>query len=325
MVRKPTTALTLGFAASVYFIICVALCSGMQLTLGEKEVLTTPGTMCHDNCSGHGRCVSNGSGAKCECDLGWGSEFDITDWRSPSCSRKICPAGKSWAQAAISRGNNIKTAHELRECSNIGLCDYATGICKCPKNFGGEACQRMLCPNDCSGHGRCLSMKVLAKQPSAQPLSAAVAFADKIYGCLCDSSWSVGLTSGTTQQAEWFGPDCSMRRCPTGDDPLTTTVDETDCEGVKVPGLDSQEGAAGNLCHVDCANRGVCDHSTGTCHCFKGFYGLDCTLQSALSQGSFSPTGRINDDRTLGRRSRRREDTMGRGVDDSGQYFNDDL
>lgn len=29
----------------------------------------------------------------------------------------------------------------------------------------------------------------------------------------------VGLGRGQTQQAQYFGPDCSMLHCPTGDDP----------------------------------------------------------------------------------------------------------
>ena len=36
----------------------------------------------------------------------------------------------------------------------------------------------------------------------------------------------------------------------------------------------------GNLCQVDCANRGVCDYSTGLCNCFKGSYGPACTATS---------------------------------------------
>lgn len=35
---------------------------------------------------------------------------------------------------------------------------------------------------------------------------------DKVYGCVCDSSWSVGLGAGETQEPEWFGPDCSLRK-----------------------------------------------------------------------------------------------------------------
>jgi len=30
-------------------------------------------------------------------------------------------------------------------------------------------------------------------------------------GCLCESSWAVGLLANETQEAEWFGPDCSLR------------------------------------------------------------------------------------------------------------------
>jgi len=42
-------------------------------------------------------------------------------------------------------------------------------------------------------------------------------------------------------------------------------------------------GAAGNLCQVDCANRGLCNSGSGLCQCFNGFYGLDCTSESVLA------------------------------------------
>jgi hypothetical protein len=76
-----------------------------------------------------------------------------------------------------------------------------------------------------------MSMKRIAQQTDAMPLSAATTYTGaeetttwdeaKIYGCVCDSSWTVGLTSGATQQSEFFGPDCSLKRCPSADDPLT--------------------------------------------------------------------------------------------------------
>lgn len=63
---------------------------------------------------------------------------------------------------------------------------------------------------------------------------------------------------------------------------MTTTV-ETDCLDKSENGAEFGTGVSGNLCHVDCANRGICDHETGLCDCFDGFYGQACTLQSVLA------------------------------------------
>lgn len=158
------------------------------------------------------------------------------------------------------------------------------------------------CPNDCSGHGKCVSIAQMASENNAKPVdinspdftyggSEAVETwdEDKIFGCVCDSSWTVSLSSGDTQEPEWFGPDCSLRHCASGDDPMTE-ADETDCEGKVYNGqtVGGRGAAAGNLCHVDCANRGICDYNTGTCDCFDGFYGVACTIQSELAVGDKS-------------------------------------
>ena len=97
---------------------------------------------------------------------------------------------------------------------------------------------------------------------------------DRIYGCLCDSSWAVGLGSGQRQEPEWFGPDCSLRHCPSGDNPKSS-IDETNCHNVTAKNS-VYRGQQGNLCQVDCANQGICDHSTGNCRCFDGQYGPNC-------------------------------------------------
>jgi hypothetical protein len=36
---------------------------------------------------------------------------------------------------------------------------------------------------------------------------------DKVYGCVCDSTWAVGFRSGETQVPLWFGADCSKSKC----------------------------------------------------------------------------------------------------------------
>jgi EGF-like domain len=104
---------------------------------------------------------------------------------------------------------------------------------------------------------------------------------EMIYGCVCDSSWPVGLGPGQVQEAEWFGPDCSLRHCPSGNDP-TTVKNETDCSNrrqITEDGVyNKRNGSAGNICHVDCSNRGICDYKTGTCTCFTGFSGLACNI-----------------------------------------------
>ena len=161
----------------------------------------------------------------------------------------------------------------------------------------------------------------MASEINAEPFGPATTYGgypesstwdeDKIYGCVCDSTWSVGFGSGQTQAPQYYAPDCSLRRCPSGNDPLTTTVDETDCawkshngavwEGdvgsdglLYIPGATlpigvtiettgtgiqgMTAGSTGNKCHIECSNRGTCDHITGTCACFTGHAGAACEL-----------------------------------------------
>jgi len=100
---------------------------------------------------------------------------------------------------------------------------------------------------------------------------------------VCDSSWEVGLGSGQRQEAEWYGPDCSFRRCPSGDNP-DTSADELDCNGVVHSG-GRGTGLAGNVCHHDCSGKGKCDVKTGACACFLGHYGEACQVRDVNAIG----------------------------------------
>lgn len=77
-------------------------------------------------------------------------------------------------------------------------------------------------------------------------------------------------------------------RCPSANNPRTT-LNETDCHQVRLVSdnnggfFNLTRGEHGNLCHIDCANQGICDYSTGTCACFEGQYGSDCSLQVQVS------------------------------------------
>lgn len=260
-----------------------------------------------NNCNGHGTCVNSTS--TCLCFDGWGSPNDATFYRAPDCSLRSCPSDRAWADVPKSS----TSAHQVMECSNRGVCDKTTGLCKCFEGFVGNACQRSKCPNDCSGHGVCVSMKQMARMSNALPLGPNTYYEgdeesttwdeDKLYGCVCDSSWEVGLGDGQRQEPEWFGPDCSLRKfcefptcrssashvsrrssvghCPSADNPHTFR-DETNCTAVTAK--DSiYQGEAGNLCQVDCADQGVCDHKTGLCQCFDGMFGDDCSIIDPLA------------------------------------------
>jgi len=47
-----------------------------------------------------------------------------------------------------------------------------------------------------------------------------------------------------------------------------------------------QLGSDGLNDFPECSDRGVCDYTSGICNCFKGYAGIDCTTQNALSAGT---------------------------------------
>ena len=116
-------------------------------------------------CSGHGTCII--ATDQCSCDPGWGASSDVANYKAPDCSKRTCPVDRAWGGAPMSSNS----AHALAECSNMGVCDRKSGACSCFPGFEGGACQRMKCPDDCSGHGQCLPIKQLATMTNALPLS----------------------------------------------------------------------------------------------------------------------------------------------------------
>lgn len=140
---------------------------------------------CPNQCSGHGSCIQND---KCSC---------YAMWTGADCSQRTCPYGNAWAA-------NSADPHTYAECANQGVCDRSTGLCTCFAGFEGYNCGRLACPNGCSGNGKCVP---IAEAPTAIPYNSSNWDSSRILTCLCD--------------AGYYGPDCSLRHCPTGDDPLT--------------------------------------------------------------------------------------------------------
>jgi hypothetical protein len=134
------------------------------LSFNEQSSLVQADCAMQNNCNGHGLCLDATS--TCGCFPGYGASTDVTFYRAPDCSARTCPAGKAWADVPL----NDLTAHQLVECSNRGSCNRVTGECECFEGFTGAACNRNKCPNDCSGHGQCISIKRMAQMSNALPL-----------------------------------------------------------------------------------------------------------------------------------------------------------
>jgi len=108
-----------------------------------------------------------------------------------------------------SDGNVLpNTAHYYMECSNKGVCDRASGACSCITGYEGSACQRASCPSSsagvCSGHGTCDTLGEWAEEDNGNIY--ALWDKDSTMICNCDPGYE--------------GPDCSLRSCKHGFDPL---------------------------------------------------------------------------------------------------------
>jgi len=162
---------------------------------------------CPNACSGHGTC---GAWDKCAC---------YGNWQGIDCSQRTCAFGFAWVDTPAEDSDATAAAHNYAECSNKGLCDRKSGLCKCFDGYEGKACRRSTCPNDCSGHGTCeyieeLSFDKISEHGEGTAHGYSQWDQSKIQGCKCDVGYD--------------GPDCSARLCPRGDDPLTHLAADTD-------------------------------------------------------------------------------------------------
>ena len=174
------------------------------ITIGLN--LSPTQSSCPNLCSGHGTC---GAKDKCTCQNGF---------MGLSCKDRTCLHGPSWSGHVY--------ATDLRyysECSNVGICDRKTGLCKCVPGFTGGGCRRTVCPGisgangqECSGHGDCRYISDLATDVSPFVNGRT----DRKYNL-----WDKKSAQSCKCDATYTGADCSKRTCSKGDDPLTNHTD----------------------------------------------------------------------------------------------------
>jgi hypothetical protein len=179
---------------------------------------------------------------KCACYTRPGQSSDAA-WTEHDCSLRTCPSGAAWVATPSSK--TLGGSHPSVECSNKGSCDRKSGECQCFDNYEGVACERTVCPNDCSGRGVCLTEKSLAT----------------LGGSTYSTSWDAEKAVGCSCDAGYRGPDCSLQECPSGADVLL---------------------GSGNEKGRDCSGRGICDYGEGLCKCFSGYFGTRCQSQTIL-------------------------------------------
>lgn len=152
---------------------------------------------CPNDCSRKGICVYNQDlVGVCDCYAHW----NATD--GADCSKRSCPLGRAWSDQAIAEN----MAHLTVECSNRGTCNRENGACICDSPFEGISCNRLSCPNECSGRGKCISMRQRAEKLD---VTYELWDSDMIYGCECFDGYE--------------GYDCSLKSCEVGlEDPATS-------------------------------------------------------------------------------------------------------
>ncbi|CAM9454360.1 unnamed protein product [Phaeothamnion confervicola] len=172
---------------------------------------------CPNACSGHGSCSVDDS---CVCYSNWqsGEDSDLAG----DCADRACPYEFAWADAPGSTGLH----HRYAECSNKGTCNRESGTCECFEGFSGKACQRMTCPNDCSGQGRCVASNdayygvnvgsYLMETATPGPYLGGTNGNDAM--TFAYAGWDEDMTRLCVCDPGFEGVDCSLRSCPTGND-----------------------------------------------------------------------------------------------------------
>ena len=116
----------------------------------DCEESTCPGALAGGvECSGHGRCdVNHLHEVKCICEKAY-KGIDCAIAKNSTAGRREC-------------ASRLCTSEVHGRCASDD-----EGPCVCNPGWAGAACERLLCPNSCSGHGICTDAGCRATTASA--------------------------------------------------------------------------------------------------------------------------------------------------------------
>jgi hypothetical protein len=261
-------------------------------------------------CSGHGSCAqvekpANGTGNEtvttgvCTCAMGYaGDDCATTKCPAECLNGGICNAGTDQCECrpgfsgpdCSERGCKAKAGNVKSSCANEGVCS-ADWKCTCSINFGGDYCERKLCPNRCNGKGKCDTATGLCK------CSAGFEGADcdtKVcvlaqQGCSGHGACAKGVCNCTTGYSGFAcqstnhcpGDDCSGHgecQAPASGKGMGKCIcaapwdGDEGCGSVKCPRNDKGLMCGGN---GDCEIDNV-DNTKTVCECNVGYGGTNC-------------------------------------------------
>lgn len=188
----------------------------LQTILTFLSIIAVVQSACDNGCSGHGSCSLHGV---CKCYDNWGLGLSHL---SGDCSERICPFELAWVDTPDKYGSR----HKYAECANRGICNRESGECECFPGYEGKACQRTSCPNDCSGHGRCLYIQDLPFGVTAQDIQK-TDFFQQDPTTFNYFQWDNKKTRGCYCDPEYGDVDCSKRLCDHGTDVMDARPDLT--------------------------------------------------------------------------------------------------